>query len=120
MQSFGDIVFPCCVEKRNCATFLDIFLRVVVQLTIPSSLFNSQTEHSNSALKKKMADSVEDKLSIKIPDTEANSTQPSDAEGEKEASPIPAPVPLVPPPPNGGRKAWLQVAGSFLLVLNTW
>jgi hypothetical protein len=92
----------------------------MVQLTIPSCLFNSPTEHSNSVLKKRMADSVEDRLSIKIPDTEANSTQPSDAEGEKEASPIPAPVPLVPPPPNGGRKAWLQVAGSFLLVLNTW
>ena len=67
-----------------------------------------------------MADSVEDKVSVKSPDIEANSTQPSDAEGEKEASPSPPPGPSVPPPPNGGRKAWLQVAGSFLLVLNTW
>ncbi|KAI9930678.1 hypothetical protein MW887_011433 [Aspergillus wentii] len=25
-----------------------------------------------------------------------------------------------PPPPNGGLKAWLQVVGSFMLVLNTW
>ncbi|CAI7617832.1 unnamed protein product [Penicillium crustosum] len=59
-------------------------------------------------------------LSIKLPDIEANSTQPSDAEREKEASPSPPPGPLVSPPPNGGRKAWLQVAGSFLIVLNTW
>ncbi|CAI7607462.1 unnamed protein product [Penicillium palitans] len=66
-----------------------------------------------------MADSENDTLSIKIPDTGANSTQPSDTEGEKEASSAP-PVPSVPPPPNGGLKAWLQVAGSFLLVLNTW
>lgn len=102
-------------------TFLNIFLRVVVQVIIPSRILNFPTEHSNSALKTKkgMADSVEDKLSIKLPDIVANSTQPSDAEGEKEASPSP-PGPSVPPPPNGGPKAWLQVAGSFLLVLNTW
>lgn len=25
-----------------------------------------------------------------------------------------------PPPPDGGLKAWLQVFGGFLLVLNTW
>ena len=24
------------------------------------------------------------------------------------------------PPPDGGIKAWLQVVGGFLLVLNTW
>lgn len=66
-----------------------------------------------------MADSENDTLPIKIPDTGANSTQPSDTEGEKEVSSAP-PVPSVPPPPNGGLKAWLQVAGSFLLVLNTW
>ena len=24
------------------------------------------------------------------------------------------------PPPDGGLKAWLQVVGGFLLVLNTW
>lgn len=24
------------------------------------------------------------------------------------------------PPPDGGTKAWLQVVGGFLLVLNTW
>lgn len=67
-----------------------------------------------------MSDSVEDKLSIKTPDIEANGTQLSDAEGEKEASASPPPGPSIPPPPNGGLKAWLQVVGSFLLVLNTW
>lgn len=94
--------------------FLIYFISIV-----QSRFINSLTEHSSSAFNKEMADSENDTLSIKIPDTGANSTQPSDTEGEKEASSAP-PVPSVPPPPNGGLKAWLQVAGSFLLVLNTW
>lgn len=118
----SDILFPLLDWDGTCGTFLDIFLRVVVQFIIPSRILNFPTEHSNSALKTKkgMADSIQEKLSIKLPDIEANSTQPSDAEGEKEAGPSPPPGPLVSPPPNGGRKAWLQVAGSFLIVLNTW
>jgi hypothetical protein len=67
-----------------------------------------------------MADPALDKLSIKHPDAEANSAQSSEGEGEKEASPAPPPGHSAPPPPNGGLKAWLQVVGSFLLVLNTW
>ncbi|MCJ1247159.1 hypothetical protein MMC30_004371 [Trapelia coarctata] len=44
--------------------------------------------------------------------------------GASESAPetvIPAEKPAGPgPPPNGGLKAWLQVLGGFLLVLNTW
>ncbi|KAF2872231.1 major facilitator superfamily domain-containing protein [Massariosphaeria phaeospora] len=38
------------------------------------------------------------------------------------ATPPPAPSPPSgpPPPPNGGPKAWLHVAGSFMLYFNTW
>jgi hypothetical protein len=88
--------------------------------SIPHSQLPDRTQQFSIEDRKGMADSVEDKLSIKLPDIKANSTEPSDAEGEKEASPSPPPGPSVPPPPNGGLKAWLQVAGSFLLVLNTW
>ncbi|KAL4865953.1 hypothetical protein BDV12DRAFT_210775 [Aspergillus spectabilis] len=35
------------------------------------------------------------------------------------ASP-PSASPGLPPPPNGGLQAWLQVIGGFLFVLNTW
>ncbi|KAH8690475.1 putative MFS monocarboxylate transporter [Talaromyces proteolyticus] len=43
------------------------------------------------------------------------------AEGQvgKEETAQPAPA-GPPPPPNGGIKAWLQVLGGFLFVLNTW
>ena len=40
------------------------------------------------------------------------SDQPAQAVAEKPAGPG--------PPPDGGTKAWLQVVGGFLLVLNTW
>lgn len=38
---------------------------------------------------------------------------------------FPAPEPIPEPPkkprkPNGGLRAWLQVAGAFFLYLNTW
>jgi hypothetical protein len=38
---------------------------------------------------------------------------------EKQA-PKPGPPAGIPPPPNGGTLAWLQVLGSFFLNLNTW
>lgn len=48
-------------------------------------------------------------------DAEANIEPPAigpEANGEKGAEPS--------PPPNGGFKAWLQVAGSFFLFFNAW
>lgn len=47
--------------------------------------------------------------------------QPPTSISEKaEAAPA-AEQPTGPgPPPDGGTKAWLQVVGGFLLVLNTW
>ena len=47
--------------------------------------------------------------------------QPPTPKSEKaEAAPA-AEQPTGPgPPPDGGTKAWLQVVGGFLLVLNTW
>lgn len=43
---------------------------------------------------------------------------------EEAASPPPsavsAPPNQPPPPPDGGFKAWVQVAGSFFLILNCW
>ncbi|KFY86694.1 hypothetical protein V500_07462 [Pseudogymnoascus sp. VKM F-4518 (FW-2643)] len=46
----------------------------------------------------------------------------SDAESNKMsvAAPAAPPAPAIQPPPNGGLKAWLQVLGAFLIVLNTW
>ncbi|KAL2818238.1 major facilitator superfamily domain-containing protein [Aspergillus cavernicola] len=67
-----------------------------------------------------MADPAPDILATKTSNVEVNHTQSSEEEGEKRARPAPAPGPSVPPPPNGGLKAWLQVVGSFLLILNTW
>ncbi|KAI9801590.1 MAG: hypothetical protein M1825_003269 [Sarcosagium campestre] len=44
--------------------------------------------------------------------TTSTDRQPSEPVAEKPAGPG--------PPPDGGTKAWLQVVGGFLLVLNTW
>lgn len=67
-----------------------------------------------------------------MPDLESKTTaaagsidSTSDVESNKmsRAAPAAAAAPLAPaiaPPPNGGTKAWLQVLGAFLIVLNTW
>lgn len=53
-----------------------------------------------------------------------NMAEKGSLEGSGEITPVekPEPQPPVPSnePPNGGVKAWLQVAGSFFLFLNTW
>ncbi|KAL2867851.1 MCT family MFS transporter [Aspergillus lucknowensis] len=57
-----------------------------------------------------------------VDDASKKSKLSSEADVEKEAPPQPAPTgpPTLPPPPNGGLQAWLQVFGGFLFVLNTW
>lgn len=40
--------------------------------------------------------------------------------GEKQAEPVSHLAPVGSEVPNGGFKAWLQVAGAFCLFFNTW
>ena len=68
--------------------------------------------------------------SILIKDSDLESGEPhatkalQDTSIEKPtpvAAPVAAPGPAaVPPPPNGGTKAWMQVLGAFFLNFNTW
>jgi hypothetical protein len=61
--------------------------------------------------------------SPKVNKTVHSSNISSDVDMEKETPgsvPVPSDPPAPPPPPNGGLKAWLQVLGGFLFVLNTW
>jgi hypothetical protein len=61
--------------------------------------------------------------SPKVNETVQSSNLSSDVDVEKEtpvSQPVPSGPPAPPPPPNGGLKAWLQVLGGFLFVLNTW
>lgn len=45
-----------------------------------------------------------------------SSVEVSKSVDQRDASPSDGPKPK----PNGGIQAWLQVAGSFILYLNTW
>ncbi|GIJ86428.1 hypothetical protein Asppvi_005317 [Aspergillus pseudoviridinutans] len=61
--------------------------------------------------------------SPKVNETVQSSNLSSDVDVEKETPgsvPVPSGPPAPPPPPNGGLRAWLQVLGGFLFVLNTW
>lgn len=59
-----------------------------------------------------------------VPSSQASSVKAPDAltaSSDQQGQDPPAEEPTGPPlPPNGGLKAWLQVLGGFLLVLNTW
>lgn len=46
-------------------------------------------------------------------DSESNALEVSKLEALRSAGPLP-------PPPNGGLMAWLQVAGAFVVFFNTW
>ena len=55
------------------------------------------------------------------PQSEKASSLSSSKPHEPDSNTVEKAAPAGPgPPPNGGTKAWLQVAGGFLLVLNTW
>ncbi|ANB11993.1 hypothetical protein AWJ20_221 [Sugiyamaella lignohabitans] len=59
--------------------------------------------------------------SAKPPFESSEVVQPDQAESKDEqiSAPVTAP-PLVGPPPNGGLKAWLVVAGGFFALFNSW
>ena len=56
----------------------------------------------------------DEKSHIVNPDSNPPSTRPNSDDGPAKPPPGPS------PPPNGGLKAWLHVAGSFVLYFNTW
>lgn len=50
----------------------------------------------------------------------ASSTLNADIEKDAAATRPAPPATGLPPPPNGGFQAWLQVLGAFFFVFNTW
>lgn len=52
--------------------------------------------------------------------SDGQKTRNSIALSEKQAKPLFHHAPAGSEVPNGGFKAWLQVAGAFCLFLNTW
>lgn len=58
-----------------------------------------------------------DRLSMKDTSNEIKTKQQPNLDKPENSS---APTNALPPPPNGGTLAWLQVAAGFVLFFNTW
>ncbi|RYO97491.1 hypothetical protein DL764_007294 [Monosporascus ibericus] len=59
-------------------------------------------------------------MATRTNDTEKTNGQPGHQPKEDVEAAVSLTPGPVPPPPNGGSKAWLQVLGSWMMMFNTW
>ncbi|AEO70543.1 0fb4a227-d073-40eb-942d-a672357b41f8 [Thermothielavioides terrestris] len=87
--------------------------------------YNSESDRTEAGASMRMRD--DDDVIDKTPETTTTSAAagPTPADGapdsdEEERAPPPPPPAAPDPPPDGGLTAWLQVAGSAAVLVNTW